>query len=61
VRLPGRNGPSVHTRTVSPETLLGEMTIPVRTFRCHGGGATVRPDEAALGVPEAGAFTDDVR
>jgi hypothetical protein len=52
---------SVHTRTVSPETLLGEITIPVRTFQCHGCGATFRPDDTALGVPEAGDFTDDVR
>ena len=51
----------VHTRTVSPETLLGEITIPVRTFQCRGCGATFRPDDAALGVPEAGEFTDDVR
>jgi hypothetical protein len=51
----------VHTRTLSPHTLLGEITIPVRTFQCHGCGATVRPDDRALGVPEVGAFTDDVR
>jgi hypothetical protein len=51
----------VHTRTVSPETVFGEITIPVRTFQCHGCGATFRPDDAPLGVPEAGDFTDDVR
>jgi hypothetical protein len=51
----------VHTRTVSPETLFGEITIPVRTFQCGGCGATFRPDDAPLGVPEAGDFTDDVR
>jgi hypothetical protein len=51
----------VHTRTVSPETLFGEITIPVRTFQCHGCGATVRPDDGPLGVPETGDFTDDVR
>jgi hypothetical protein len=51
----------VHTRTVSPETLFGEIIIPVRTFRCHGCGTTFRPDDAALGVSEAGDFTDDVR
>ncbi len=51
----------VHTRTVSPETLFGEVYIPVRTFQCCGCGATFRPDDAALGVPEAGDFTDDVR
>jgi hypothetical protein len=51
----------VHTRTLSPHTLLGEITIPVRTFQCHGCGATFRPDDRALGVPEIGAFTDDVR
>jgi hypothetical protein len=58
---PDANIQYVHTRTVSPETLFGEMTIPVRTFRCNGCGATVRPDDAALGGPEAGDFTDDVR
>src|SRR5262245_55871332 len=51
----------VHTRTVSPETLFGEITIPVRTFQCRGCGATFRPDDPALGVPEVGDFTDDVR
>jgi hypothetical protein len=51
----------IHTRTVSPETLLGKITIPVRTFQCHGCGATFRPDDTALGAPEVGAFTDDVR
>ena len=51
----------VHTRTVSPETLFGEITIPVRTFQCRGCGATFRPDDVALGVPEVGDFTDDVR
>jgi hypothetical protein len=51
----------VHTRTVSPETLFGEITIPVRTFQCRGCGATCRPDDTVLGVPETGDFTDDVR
>jgi hypothetical protein len=51
----------VHTRTVSPETLLGEVCIPVRTFQCGGCGASLRPDDRHLGVPEVGDFTDDVR
>jgi hypothetical protein len=51
----------VHTRTVSPETLFGEITIPVRTFQCRGCGALFRPDDWPLGVPECGEFTDDVR
>jgi hypothetical protein len=51
----------VHTRTVSPQTLLGEVCIPVRTFQCDGCGATLRPDDHYLGVPEVGDFTDDVR
>jgi hypothetical protein len=46
---------------VSPETLFGQITIPVRTFQGGGCGATCRPDDAPLGVPEAGDFTDDVR
>jgi hypothetical protein len=54
-------GRSVHTRTVSPMTLFGAITIPVRTFQCYGCGASLRPDDAFLGVPERGAFTDDVR
>jgi hypothetical protein len=51
----------VHTRTVSPETLFGEVCIPVRTFQCGGCGASIRPDDHHLGVPEAGDFTDAVR
>jgi hypothetical protein len=51
----------VHTRTVSPETLFGEVCIPVRTFQCSGCGASIRPDDHHLGVPEVGDFTDDVR
>jgi hypothetical protein len=51
----------VHTRTVSPETLFGEVHIPVRTFQCGGCGASLRPDDRYLGVPEVGDFTDDVR
>lgn len=51
----------LHTRTVSPQTLLGEVHIPVRTFQCGECGAFLRPDDHHLGVPEVGAFTDDVR
>jgi hypothetical protein len=51
----------VHTRTVSPMTRFGGITIPVRTFQCHGCGASWRPDDACLGVPERGEVTDDVR
>ena len=54
-------GTLVHTWTVSPETLFGEITIPVRTFQCHGCGATFRPDDTGLGVPETGDVTDEVR
>jgi hypothetical protein len=51
----------VHPRTVSPETLVGEVCIPGRTFQCRGWGASLRPDDRHLGVPEAGDVTDDVR
>lgn len=51
----------VHTRLVSPQTLCGEVCIPVRTFQCGGCGASLRPDDHHLGVPEVGDFTDDVR
>jgi hypothetical protein len=51
----------VHTRTVSPRTLWGEVCIPVRTFQGDGCGATLRPDDQYVGVPEVGDFTDDVR
>jgi hypothetical protein len=51
----------IHTRTVNPTTLFGTVTVPVRTFRCTGCGATTRPDDAALGVPVTGEFMDDVR
>lgn len=53
--------PSVHTRTVSPPTVLGAITSPVRTVQCQGCGATWRADDTALGVPEVGVLTDDVR
>jgi hypothetical protein len=52
---------AVHTRTVRPTTLFGQVEVPVRTLRCTGCGATVRPDDAVLGVPHTGDFTDDVR
>jgi hypothetical protein len=51
----------VHTRAVSPQTLLGEVCIPVRTFQGDGCGATLQPDDHYLGVPEVGDCTDDVR
>ncbi len=51
----------IHTRTVSPEPVCGEVRIPVRTFQCRGGGATVRPEDTARGVPKAGDVPDDVR
>jgi hypothetical protein len=52
---------AIHTRSVSPTTLFGNVEIPVRTFRCTGCGTTVRPDDAVLGVPVHGDSTDDVR
>jgi hypothetical protein len=51
----------IHTRMVSPQTLFGQVHIPVRTFQCRGCGAALRPDDCHLGVPEVGDFTDDVR
>jgi hypothetical protein len=51
----------LHTRMVSPQTLCGQVHIPVRTFQCRGCGASFRPDDRHLGVPEVGDFTDDVR
>jgi hypothetical protein len=51
----------VHTRRVSPETLFGEITIPVRTFQCRGCGATFRHAERRIVGPEVGDCTDDVR
>ncbi|RPJ38187.1 MAG: hypothetical protein EHM35_05090 [Planctomycetaceae bacterium] len=58
---PDANVRDVHTRTVSPATWCGQITIPVRTCQGGGWGATCRPDDAPLGVPEAGDFTDDGR
>jgi hypothetical protein len=52
---------SVHTRLVSPQPVVGEVCLPVRTFPCGGCGASLRPDEHHLGVPEGGDFTDDGR
>jgi hypothetical protein len=57
---PGATMAYVHTRTVHPTTLFGQVEVPVRTFRCQGCGATVRPDDARLGVPPSGDFTDEV-
>src|SRR5262245_39763854 len=51
----------VHTRPVSPATLVGERIIPVRTCPCRGGGVTFRPDARGLGVPATGECTDEVR
>jgi hypothetical protein len=51
----------VHPRLVSPQTLLGEVSIPVRTFPCGGCGASLRPADHRLGVPERGDFTAAVR
>lgn len=51
----------VHTRRVRPQTLLGQVSIPVRTFRCEGCGSHLRPDDLTLGVPANGEYTDDVR
>jgi hypothetical protein len=55
------SGRDVHTRLVSPQTLCGEVCIPVRTFQGGGCGASLRPDDHHLGVPEGGDCTDDVR
>ncbi|GIX48110.1 MAG: hypothetical protein KatS3mg131_2321 [Candidatus Tectimicrobiota bacterium] len=58
---PGATMAFVHTRLVQPTTLFGQVDVPVRTFRCMGCGTTVRPDDAPLGLPSSGEFTDDVR
>jgi hypothetical protein len=55
------SGRDVHTRLVSPQTVCGEVCIPVRTFPCGGGGASLRPDDHHLGVPAVGDFPDDGR
>ena len=51
---------NVHTRTVGPKTLFGKITSPVRTFPCRGCGTGFRSGDAALGMPAARDFTDDV-
>ena len=51
----------IHTRLVIPQTWCGQVHIPVRTFPCGGCGASLRPDDRHLGVPEVGDVTDDVR
>jgi hypothetical protein len=51
----------VHTRQVMVKTLFGEIVFSYRTFCCSACGAHVRPDDAALGIPEQGTFSDDVR
>ena len=57
----GTHARYVHTRTVSPETWLGEVCLPVWTCQGRGCGASLRPDDRHLGVPQAGDFTDDGR
>src|ERR1700752_4562816 len=42
---PDSRARSIHTRTVSPQTLLGEAHIPVRPFPGGGCGASLRPDD----------------
>jgi hypothetical protein len=51
----------IHPWTVSPQTLLGEECLPIRTSQCGGCGVSCRPDDRHIGVPELGTFTDDVR
>jgi hypothetical protein len=51
----------VQTWAVRPQTLWGEVCLPVRTFQGDGCGATLRPDDHYLGVPEVGDCTDEVR
>jgi hypothetical protein len=51
----------VHTRTVSPEILLGQVCIQGRTFQYNGCGVSFRPDARHLGVPDMGDFPDDGR
>lgn len=58
---PGADMADIHTRSVSPTTLFGKVEIPVRPFRCMACKTTMRPDDAWLGVPKTGDFTDDVR
>ena len=58
---PERRARYLPTRTVSPQTVLGEGHIPGRTCPCRGGGASFRPDDRSLGVLEVGDRPDDVR
>jgi hypothetical protein len=51
----------LHTRTGSAPTWIGEVCLRVRTFQWSRWGASRRPDDHHLGVPEAGACTDDGR
>lgn len=44
----------VDPRRVSPVTLLGEITIPVRTFQCRGCGTLFRPDDGPWGYQRPG-------
>ena len=51
----------VSARSTTVLTLFGEVSLPVRTCRCTECKTYRHPDDRALGVPEKGAFTDDVR
>ena len=51
----------VHTRKVTVKTLFGDIVFRYRTFNCSACGAYLRPDDAPLGIPDQGTFSDDVR
>ncbi|MCP4035592.1 MAG: hypothetical protein GY733_01545 [bacterium] len=51
----------VHTRAIRATSLFGPVRLRLRTYRCSDCGAHQRPDDAALGAPSSGRFTDDVR
>jgi len=51
----------LHTRTVSPQTLLGEVSIRYAPSSVAGVEPPSGRMTGHLGVPEVGDFTDDVR
>lgn len=51
----------VNTGAVTVKTLFGDILVRYRRFRCAACDAYDRPDDAPLGIPEEGTFSDDVR
>jgi len=57
----GEHPELVHTRDVMVNTLFGGVVLHYRTFFCGRCQSHLRPDDPAVGIPDEGTFSDDVR